>query len=261
MNMINLIPFIYSKFILFVFILTRISALFATFVVFRRQRVDSRILLGLSVLLSIYVMLFYQKGPVYYDFFTLKVLLEIAYQSLIGFLSGLVLNIVFEVFSAVGQIVSTQTGLSLASVIDPSMGTITSLTQFYSFSIMLVFLLLDGHLFIIKTIVDSFSIIPVGHYLSFTQSFSTILDYSSVIFTNAIMLSITVIIAILVTNFSLAVMTRFAPQFNIFSIGINLTLILGLISVYVTFELLINRGADFIQQNLLLLQSTILGLK
>jgi len=261
MNIINLIPLIYSKFIVFIFILARISALFATFIVFRRQRVDPRILLALSVLLAIYVMLFYQKESSYNDLFNLKAFLEIGYQSLIGFLSGLVLNIVFEVFVAVGQIISTQTGLSLASVIDPTMGSITTLTQFYSFSLILVFLLLDGHLFIIKTIVDSFSVLPIGHYLFFTRSFSIILDYSSVIFSGAIMLSITVIIAIFVTNFSLAVMSRFAPQFNLFSIGVNLTLILGLICVYVTFDLLISRGTDFIQQNLSLLQSVILGLK
>jgi len=261
MEVINLIPLIYDKLIVFIFVFTRISALFTTFVVFRRETVNARILLALSAILSIYVVLFYQNAPVYYDLFTAKALMQEVYQFFIGFLSGFILNIVFEVFTALGQIISTQIGLSLASVIDPGMGNITTLTQFYTFSVILIFLLLDGHLFIIKTIVDSFTVLPIGQYLTLNHSMSSIIQYSGVIFSGALTLSIAIIIAILITNFALAIMTRFAPQFNLFSIGINLTLIFGLICVYVTFNLFINKSSDFIQQNLTVLQDIILRLK
>ena len=90
---------------------------------------------------------------------------------------------------------------------------------------------------------------------------SNVLSYSSVIFSGSIMLSMTIVITILLTNISLAVMTKFAPQFNIFSIGINMTLIMGLITIYVTYNLFLNQGGHIIVDGLNYLQTSFHKLK
>ncbi len=66
-----------------------------------------------------------------YDVFSFQMLLFVATQFFIGFVSGFIINIVFDVFLALGQVISLQIGLSMASLIDPRFGSITSLTQFY----------------------------------------------------------------------------------------------------------------------------------
>lgn len=158
-------------------------------------------------------------------------------------------------FLAAGQIISTQVGLGMASLFDARMGSITALSQFYLFTALLMFLLLNGHLILIKMVLDSFTALPLNHTFSINQLITDIINYSAIIFSASLLLSIAIIIAILTANTTLAVMSRFAPQFSLFSVGVNITLIFGLICVYLTFGYYVDKGSvlltnalEFVQQ-------------
>ncbi|MHB1948802.1 MAG: flagellar biosynthetic protein FliR [Gammaproteobacteria bacterium] len=233
MNILNLIPNVTDKFIPYILVLTRISGLFSTFIVFQRKFINHRILIALSSIIAFYVVVSHQY-QFSSDNFTGTIGVELLFQFFVGFLGGLVLNIVFEMFSAFGQIVSQEIGLNMASMIDPRLGHITALTHFYSYFVTLVFLLLNGHLFVIKIIFDSFNVMPINS-LTFPQHLLIdILNYSNIIFSGAIMLSMTIIVTIFLVNFTLATMSKFAPQFNVFTVGVNITLIVGLICILLT---------------------------
>lgn len=259
MELLSLIPSVYAKFSSFILIFTRISALFSTFILFRRDIVSTRIMLALTLVLSFYMNMLLADDGNHYDVFSFQAVPGLFFQFLIGFIAGLVLNLVFEMFSAFGQIVSSQIGLGMASIMDPRMGHITSLTNFYIFTIMLLFLMLNGHLFIIKLILDSFSTIPLDKVFIPQHIISDVLRYSSVMFSGSALLSITIVIVILLSNFALALMSKFAPQFNLFSIGINISLIIGLIYVYLTFDLFAEKSSYFIQDCLMFLHRLIMG--
>lgn len=247
----QLIPFIYERLLFFILVFTRISALFSTFVMFRRELVNARVILSLTAGLSFYVLLLDKNNVIHVELFSLPMMIAIFFQFFLGFIAGLILNIAFEIITAMGQIYSMQTGLSMASMFDSKMGNITSLTHFYSYSIMLIFLMMNGHLLLIKIMLDSFTTIPVMVAWMPTQLISGVLAYSSVIFSGAIILSITIIIAIMLTNIAMALMSKFAPQFNLFSIGINLMLVLGLLCAYTTFDLFVDKGSHFLQDALI----------
>lgn len=87
--------------------------------------------------------------------------------------------------------------------------------------------------------------------------FMNVLQYSNVMFTGGMVLSITIVVSVMLINFALALMTRFAPQFNLFSIGINMILILGLASAYFMFDVFTAKGAGYLQDALHVLQNTI----
>lgn len=254
MNILSYIPLIYAKFGLFILVFTRISSMFTTFILFRRDYVNSRIVISLSGVLAIYVVVADQMPYANLDLYSIKMLSQVFFEMFMGFVAGFILNVVFEVFSGFGQLVSTQIGLGMASLIDPKLGSITTLTHFYSFSAILLFLFLNGHLFIIEMILDSFSTIPVGKVFFPNKIISEMLSYSGIIFYGSVMLSISIIIAIMLTNFALALMSKFAPQFNLFSIGINLSLIIGLLYVYFSFSMFSEKGSVLIQGCLDLLQ-------
>lgn len=250
MDILNLLPTIYEKFILFMLIFTRISAMFSTFVLFKREMVNPRVILILTSIISFYVLSIYPIQQQYYDMYSIQMLIQVSIQFLIGFVAGLILNIILEIFIGMGQIISGQIGLSLASMIDPKFGHITSLTQFYSLLAMLIFLLINGHLFIIHTIVDSFVTFPIYENFFPNNLLKSVLNYSGIIFVGGIMLSISIVVTILLANIALAVMTKFAPQINVFSIGINMTLILGLLCVYLTFNVIVDSGDAYIVNGL-----------
>lgn len=255
MDVLALVPVIYSKFILYVLIFTRISTLLSTFILLKRDNMTARIIIALSSVLAFYSLMFYQGRQVNYDVFSINMLIQLLFQALIGFLAGIILNIVFDVFVAVGQIVSSQIGLGIASLIDQRFGYITSLTQFYVILCSLMFLFMNGHLYAINAVLSSFDALPVYQEIIPKHLMMNILNYAGVIFSGSMLLSINIVMIILLTNIALAVMTKFAPQFNLFTIGINLELIIGLICVYVTLNILINSGSTLIQNNLDLLSN------
>jgi flagellar biosynthesis protein FliR len=188
------------------------------------------------------------------DIFSLKNGLNLLFQFLIGFLTGLFLNLLFEIFVAAGQILSTQFGFGLVSLLDPRLGMISSLTQFYTIMISLVFLAMDGHLLIIKMIVESFQYLPIDHFYIPAHLIMKVLNYAGVIFSGSIMIAMILVLCILLTNISLAVMTKFAPQFNLFSIGINMTMVIGLVSAYITYDLFVDKGFTVVQEAMTILQ-------
>jgi flagellar biosynthetic protein FliR len=228
-----------------------------TFVLFRREIITTRILISLSGILALFGLISYSGDQIYYELYSLQMLLQIFIQVLIGVMSALILNIVFEVFIAIGQITSTQIGLSTASIIDPRFGYITSLSHFYMIVASLIFLLLNGHLFAIRTIMDSFNMLPIYQNFLPTHLFATIMKYAALIFSGSVMVSVTIIIVLLLMNIALAVMTKFAPQFNLFTVGINLQLILGLIVIYLTFRLFVDHSGGMLTEGLAYLHATL----
>lgn len=245
MEILTLLDQVYINILTFTLISVRIFTFFTLFILFRRDLVSPRITIALTAILSFYVLAMtpaLEKS----DIFSVKFLVMGFYQSLIGLITAMAVNIIFEVFSALGQLISSQIGLNLASLFDPKFGVITSLTHFYIILAMVIFFLLNGHLVIIQTLVQSFSVIPLN-FLIFKFPVMVLLRYANVIFTGAVTLSLTVFIVILLTNICLAVMTKFAPQINLFSVGLNLTLLIGLITVFITFGLIVEQGQDFIR--------------
>lgn len=248
MDILQLVPTIYENLILFLLVLGRISTLLTAFVMLRQELITSRMIIALSAVLSIYVVADYPDKSIPMDLFSLRLLVEMVFQVFIGLVSAMVLNIIFELFIAVGQITSLQIGLGMASLIDPRFGTITSLTSFYVILTTIIFLFLNGHLFIIKMIVDSFDAFPVYHELIKTNILGDVLNYAHVIFNGSIMLSMTVIVTLLLTNVSVSIMTKFAPQFNLFSVGINIELVIGLLCIYLTFNLFVDNASNMITE-------------
>ena len=259
MNTLESIGLVYTNIINFTLILARIFTLFYTFSVFRREMVTVRIILSLSVMLSLYVLLLNHPPGINEEILSFPYLLRIIVQMMIGFCAGIILNIAIEIFTSLGQILSTQIGLSTASLFDPRFGMITSLTHFYVITAIIIFFQMNGHLIMIKAILDSFTTIPVDFLFDDFKGM-LIFKYASVIFSGAVLVSITVIAAIMMTNLCLAMMSKFAPQFNLFSIGLNMSLLIGLLCVYLTYQIIIDRGELFIKDAITVYQSYLVNL-
>jgi len=159
---------------------------------------------------------------------SLSGLLLIAEQILIGAVFGLSLQLFFQIFVVAGQVVAIQMGMAFASMVDPVNGVnVAVVSQFLSMLVTLLFLSMNGHLVVFEVITESFTTLPVGtglmvnHYWDLVGRLSWVLGA-------ALLLVLPAITALLVVNIAFGVMTRAAPQLNIFSIGFPLTLVLGL---------------------------------
>jgi flagellar biosynthetic protein FliR len=126
-------------------------------------------------------------------------------------------------------------GLSMVSQFDPSMNTQVTVTgNLYFYFFMMMLLATNGHQFIIRALCDSFSLIPLGGAIF---EWDVLLPGMVSFFTNLILIAFRIMLpifsAILVMNVVLGIMAKVAPQMHIFSIGVQLKIIVGFVILMV----------------------------
>lgn len=226
----------------------RIAALFTSLFFLRKEYIPSRILLGLSVILSIFVMITGQLNRIDVEPNFLALLPELLIQIALGLIMGLMINFFAEIFLGLGQIASMQAGLGFVNFYVPKIGSITPLTQFFVMTATIIFLELNGHLVLIKMLVTSLQL-PSPYTAGFDiELLKQVVLFSKIIFSGSLMLSLSMTIAILLSNVTLAIMTKFSPQVNIFSIGINVSLIICYFAAYISFDLIVEHGTTLLNE-------------
>lgn len=169
------------------------------------------------------------------NLFSIQGFLLISQQTLLGLLLGFISRLLLETFVIGAQIVAMQSGLGFASLVDPANGTsVPALGQFFLMLTTLLFLSFDGHLIMIRLIVESFHVMPIGSELNLSSLFYEVVLWFRWVFAAALLMSLVSIASLLIVNMSFGVMTRAAPQINVFAVGFPLTMVSGLILVWLT---------------------------
>jgi len=159
-------------------------------------------------------------------------------QILIGLAMGFLVRMVFGAVELGGNLIGQTMGLGFAQMMDPANGiTVPVISQFYTVLATLIFLILNGHLILIETLVDSFRVIPVGMASITEAGLWTLLAWSGWIFKGALIISLPALAALLLVNAAFGVMMRAAPQLNIFVIGFPISLMLGFVFMMLSLPL------------------------
>ncbi|GAA5786584.1 flagellar biosynthetic protein FliR [Chitiniphilus shinanonensis] len=154
-------------------------------------------------------------------------------QLLIGAAIGFVVRLFFTSVEMAGNIAGLQMGMGFAMFFDPQNAANTPVVaQFFSFLNILVFLALNGHLIMIRVMVESFTVLPPLAQPLGAEGFRMVAEQGGQIFRVGLLLALPVVGALLVTNLAIGVMTRAAPQLNVFAIGFPLMLALGFAALY-----------------------------
>lgn len=169
------------------------------------------------------------------DLFSIKGIIISINQIIIGVTLGFLTEFLSQCFILAGQVVAMQTGLGFASIMDPVNGAATPVVgQFFSMLCALVFFGIDGHLVFIDLLHKSFTTLPIGINFITMNTWYTLSLFLGTMFQMAVNFSIASICTMLIVNFSFGVMTRAAPQLNIFSMGFAISLILGIGVLWMT---------------------------
>lgn len=212
----------------------RVSAMLMVMLVFGATTTPARIRLLLGVALTFAIAPVLPPMP-QIEVFSLPAVFIIAQQVLIGSAMGLVTILVVQTFVLTGQIIGMQTSLGFSSMVDPSSGQQTPIVgNLFLLLTTMIFLAVDGHLVLIRMLVTSFETLPVSMEGISVANYRTMAEWGSTMFTNALTMAMSSIVALLMINLSFGVMTRAAPQLNIFAIGFPITMISGLIILWLT---------------------------
>ena len=157
-------------------------------------------------------------------------------QMSIGLFIGFMIQLLFQICVLGGQIIAIQNGLGFSTLIDPVNGiNVASISQLYLMASNLIFLAMNGHLWLIQALALSFNSMPIGEAI-LIDNYLAIANMGSWIFNAALMVSLPAVAAILLVNLAFGIMSKVAPQLNIFSIGFPMVMIFGLVIIWVTME-------------------------
>lgn len=187
--------------------------------------------------------------------------LIIAQQILIGITIGFAVQLVFSAVITGGQIVAMQMGLGFSLMVDPQNGAQSPvLSQFYIVMVTLVYLAVNGHLVLLEVLAESFKTMPISADGLVAKDFMQVVQWGSNVFAGGLAIALPAIASLLVVNIAFGVMTRSAPQLNIFAIGFPITMLLGFALVMLTLPNVAPKSISLFSDVYHLLQS-ILGSK
>jgi len=232
----------------------RISGLFLAMPVVSSALMPMRVrvifALGLALLIAPVIptsMTLLNFQPVY--------VLFVADEILLGLLMGFVVQLVFQVFILGGQVIAMQTGLGFATMVDPaSKASVPLISQFYLMLVTLTFLALNGHLALLDALLSSFKLLSPGQMHVELSSIGAVLNFSGWMFKEAVLVALPAISALLIVSVSFGVMTRVAPQLNIFSLGFPMTLLMGMVIISISLPGVAAQIADSLEQGMLLIK-------
>ena len=163
----------------------------------------------------------------------------VAQQLMIGFAMGLALRVIFSAMEMAGHIMGLQMGLGFATFFDPqNSAQIPVMGQFMGIVAML-FLAINGHLLVISALVESFQVMPISLHPLASEGWRTLALWGGEIFRAGVLIALPVLAVLMMVNVALAILTRAAPQLNIFAVGFPLTLAVGFVVISVSMNYLL----------------------
>ena len=213
--------------------LFRLASFLMVIPIFGTQLVPARVRLGLALLMTVLIAPMIPPVPQVEALSADAVVITLQ-QILIGVGMGFALTALWQLFVIAGQMIAMQMGLGFASMVDPANGVnVPVLSQFYLNGITLLFLAMNGHLVLFDVIIESFQTIPIATDGLMVDSFRELAFRMTWLFASAMLLALPAMSAVLIVYLSFGVMTRAAPQMNIFAIGFPIALLFGLFANWV----------------------------
>lgn len=218
--------------------LTRILGCIAVAPLFSHPSVPNRVKLSIGFVLALAIVPTIQLPAI--EVFSWAGLFSLLGQFLIGISMGFVMRLIFTAVEMAGFMMGMSMGLGFASFYDPQTeGQTMAVGQFLVIIALLVFMSLDGHLMMIATLSQSFQVMPVSsdQWQLNSQSIALL---GSHIFAQGLLLALPVITSLLITNMALGILTKAAPQLNIFGIGFPITIAVGLVMTMLSLPALVH---------------------
>lgn len=219
----------------FLLILARISALIYAAPFFNTKGVPGKTKIGLAFFLSLLVVM----NMKYYDLEYSTVLgyaVLVCKEVLVGLILGFSANLMMYTLSFAGHIIDIDIGFSMVQLFDPLTNQESSaFGSFYTYLVMLVMMVSNLHYYVINAVIDSFQLIPLGQlHFHFDKIYDSTVMFCAEYFTIGFRIVLPVFAASLLLNIILGILAKSAPQMNMFVVGMQLKVFVGLGVLLVT---------------------------
>jgi len=165
--------------------------------------------------------------------------LIVAENLLAGLILGFLANVCYQIISLAGHLIDMEIGFSMVNEFDPvTSSQVTVSGTFYEYSVMLILMVTYLHHYLLDALVDSLKLVPVGGITFNPLIYNVGIKYIVDFFVIAFRIVLPVFGALLIVNTILAIMAKVAPQMNMFVIGMQIKILVGLVVMLIVIELL-----------------------
>lgn len=234
----------------FLLILMRVSCFAFTAPFFSMDNVPNRVKIGLSCFISI--LLYYTTMPhVYPEYDTmLGFSIILVKEATVGLFIGFSAQICTSIVLFAGRMIDMDIGLSMASQMDPQTRENTTITGvLYQQGVWLIMLISGLHRFLIQALTETYTLIPINHvHVQTGKLLDSLITFMGDYITLGFLICMPVFATITLTNIVLGLLAKLAPQMNMFSVGIQIKLLAGLMVVALTISMLPEATELIVQQ-------------
>jgi len=189
----------------------------------------ARILLSVFITAAILPML---PAPPVMNLIGYQAIFLAANELLIGVCIGFIVQLVFDAIILAGQLIAMGMGLGFAMMVDPQRGAqVPVLSQFLLIFTMLIFVAMNGHIDFLALLARSFEYWPVGGDGVSPDQLKLVWVRGAELFTGAIRVAIPAVVALLVVQLAVGIVSRAAPTLNLFAVGFPIAMLIGFLVV------------------------------
>ncbi|MDF2802689.1 MAG: fliR [Anaerocolumna sp.] len=229
---------LYTHVDLFLVIFCRIVFALAFLPIIEEAKVPPLALGGLCTCLTYITMATLGTTDLVYQPTLVSFMVVIVKECIIGIILGFGIRIFFQVYYFVGMLLGTQGGLGMSMMFDPSSGEqVPIIGRFYALGFSVIFIVSGGYHWFIKTLIESFELIPINAVIFRPNVVGTIVEAVANYWLVSFKLAIPVLAVLFIIDCGLGVLARTVPQMNMFVIGLPLKMIILFILLVFTIGL------------------------
>lgn len=241
------LSFSYDELLTYLLILVRVTCFIFIAPFFSMSNTPNRVKIGLGVCVSylIYQTLLPIETLVYDTILEYTVI--VLKEAMVGLIIGFGANICMAVVNFTGNIVDMETGMAMATLFDPQTNQETSISGvMYQYAMSLMLIVTGMYQYLLKALAETYTLIPVnGAIFDREHLLNSFVEFMGNYMIIGFRICLPIFSVMLLLNAILGVMAKVSPQMNMFAVGIQLKILVGLGILFLVATMLPG-AADFI---------------
>ena len=228
------------QFVVFLMLLARTTSMIVTAPILGHQAVPLQVKVALGIFLAFVLFPLQSSLAAKIDIEFIGIVVLVLEEVIVGTMIGFAAGLIFAGIRFAGDLIGFDMGFSLASTFDPeSNASVQVIGEMLYTMTALVFILLNGHHFLLQALQLSYVTVPIGQLSMSAVLSDRFVSLAGMIFVVAVKFAAPVIVALFLTNIALAILTRLMPQMNIFGVAFPLKIGVGLVAVSTSIPLMV----------------------
>ncbi len=230
-----------------IMVFLRIAGLYRFAPLFQRSEIPAMVRMSFAIITTVIIVGIIHPAPIPKDCpIGLCMFLNFMFGALIGYVSNCILATVL----AAGDMINTQMGLSSAMVMDPSTRSqVSVMASYFSTLALLIFVYSGGVYWLINALIKSFQVYPmyvVNFHFEKIINVQYLSEITGEILFTGLHLAGPVLLATLGQDIILGIISKTAPQVNVFSLSFLFKPVMGAFILIVILPMLINVITDYL---------------